>query len=122
VRVWADGRAWTLPRLVYTWFAGTEPAGKVRHIATCVRGFRCANPLHLTTFRGRPRSRRRASPDRKLTPRQVRRIRELHAAGRSMNSLGKRYGITVGSIAHIVKRETYKNVGPTKRTRADVRR
>jgi hypothetical protein len=49
---------------------------------------------------------------RKFTTEQVLKIRELHAGGRTMNSLGKEFGVAQPSIMQIVTRRSYAYVPP----------
>src|SRR5206468_11836465 len=96
LRVSAHGKAWSLSRLVYTWFAG-EPAGKVRHIATCAWKFRCGNPLHYYVPAKRKRARR--VNRRKLSAEQLQRLRRSRAKGATLASLSKRYGVSITTVA-----------------------
>ena len=49
----------------------------------------------------------------RLTPQQVLRIRELHAAGNSINALATAFGRHPGTIANVVHRRSHKRVRET---------
>lgn len=46
----------------------------------------------------------------KLTEERVKEIRQKHTEGRSMGSLGREYGVTVGNIHAIIHRKSWKHI------------
>jgi hypothetical protein len=65
----------------------------------------CVNPRHLIALT--PREHRRAHGSSVLGPDLAREIRVRAQAGESMCSLAKEYGVTHGSINHIVSGRSY---------------
>jgi HNH endonuclease len=80
----------------------------------------CCNPAHLflgtqlQNIEDRQRKGRQARGERinatKLTPEQVREIRERYAAGERQIPLAKEYGINHGTVSRIVNREFWEHV------------
>src|SRR5262249_16768780 len=106
-----DGRSTTLPKLTFETFTGAPAPGRLRHIATCVWQSRCISPLPCSPGSTPRRSRRRVSPQRHLTARQVRRMRQLYAAGgTTMSALARRFNVNPGTVKHIIARRTYRTV------------
>lgn len=56
------------------------------------------------TMKGRPQCQRR------LEPRQVRRLREMRAQGFTRQFLATLFGLSLTAVQHILSRSTYKNV------------
>lgn len=65
----------------------------------------CVNPEHLEPVT--PVTNKRRSNATKLTPEQVREIRHLHAAGRSMRSLGGQFGVDYTTARAAILRLTW---------------
>ena len=106
-------RVFIASRVAWELAHGPIPEGQcVLHV--CDNGL-CINVAHL--FLGTQRDNiadmvaKNRSPNRKLTPEQVRAIRERYAqGGATLHKLGEEYGVSHAAISLAVRKKTYANV------------
>jgi len=128
-RVWLDGKMRGAHRVAYEAAYGTIPElpdADARGACVLHRcdDPACVNPNHLFVgshldnmrdmdTKGRRRSTSRPgerNPAARLTLAAVRDIRVRRAAGATMTSLAREYGLTKGGVAHVVKRRAWRDV------------
>lgn len=121
-KTWYNGRSYLAHQVAFLIANGWVPSGRqiiIRH--TCDTPL-CCEPSHLLPGTQadnardrdeRGRAARQTSwehPLAKLTPDQVREIRDRHAAGESYATLGKAFGLHRQNIGRIVRGRGYADV------------
>jgi DNA-binding XRE family transcriptional regulator len=109
------GKKYRLHRVSYEQFNGPIPKGK--RICHHCDNPRCVNPEHLYVGDARTNALdvvdREGSSLFKLKKSDVENIKELfQAGGYSMGRLARLYGVTPGTICHIIHNKTWVGVGP----------
>jgi len=112
------GRTLSAHRVAYAWHYGAIPGDAIL-MHRCDRPG-CVNPLHLTPGTRAENNRdmhkkcRHTHGDRhhhaKLTGEKVTRMRQRYAAGETLETLAREYGVSAPTIHYAIKRRTWKHV------------